>query len=322
MRTGKIPESILKRSILKYIKNDYALTEDCGQIGSAALGEDCAFINLNSQSYLSISAQPVIVTNVFDVERGMAGTINNLAAAGARPMGITISLMLPTKTEEPFIKEIMKQAADFAAVCHIVILGGHTEISEAVSEVVMNLTAIGIADRTRTIYRPVPGDDILMTKWIGMEETCLLAIKREEELLTRYPQHMINAAKDFKKNLLITTEAATAIQSGSCRMHDLRCGGIFNALWELGQNAGVGLTVDLKKIPIRQETVEIGEFFDVNPYEMLSSGALLIVSPQGEKLKEMFTEQRIESELIGRITEGNDRIITNEEETRYLGPLK
>ena len=44
-------------------------------------------------------------------------------------------------------------------------------------------------------------------------------------------------------------------------MHDVTEGGIFGALWEMAEASGVGLEIDLKKIPIRQETVEVCEFF-------------------------------------------------------------
>lgn len=44
-------------------------------------------------------------------------------------------------------------------------------------------------------------------------------------------------------------------------MQDLSEGGIFGALWEMADGAGIGLDVALKRIPIQQETVEICEFF-------------------------------------------------------------
>ena len=56
------------------------------------------------------------------------------------------------------------------------------------------------------------------------------------------------------------------------RCKDLSEGGIFGALWEMADGAGIGLDVALKRIPIQQETVEICEFFGVNPYQMLSDG--------------------------------------------------
>lgn len=59
-------------------------------------------------------------------------------------------------------------------------------------------------------------------------------------------------------------------------MHDLSQGGIFTALWEMAERAGVGLEVDLKRIPVKQETIELCEYFDINPYNLYSAGALLI----------------------------------------------
>lgn len=59
-------------------------------------------------------------------------------------------------------------------------------------------------------------------------------------------------------------------------MHDVSEGGVFAALWEMAEGAGVGLTIDMKKLPLRQETVEVCEFCNVNPYELRSGGSLII----------------------------------------------
>ncbi len=59
-------------------------------------------------------------------------------------------------------------------------------------------------------------------------------------------------------------------------MHDVTEGGIFGALWEMAESSGIGLEIDLKKIPLKQETVEICELFDINPYGLIASGAMLM----------------------------------------------
>ena len=63
------------------------------------------------------------------------------------------------------------------------------------------------------------------------------------------------------------------MQVGVSAMHDVTEGGVFGALWEMAEASGVGLEIDLKKIPIRQETIEICEFFNLNPYQLISSGS-------------------------------------------------
>jgi len=105
-------------------------------------------------------------------------------------------------------------------------------------------------------------------------------------------------------------------------MHDVTEGGIFGALWELGEASGVGIDVDLKKIPIRQETVELCEFYDLNPYQLISSGVMLMVTEKANELVEALGRNNIPAAVIGRITSGNDRVVRNEDEKRFLSPPK
>lgn len=75
-----------------------------------------------------------------------------------------------------------------------------------------------------------------------------------------------------------------------------------------------------KKINIHQETIELCEYFDINPYKIPSSGALIMITKDGKGLVEELRRNGIESSVIGQITTGNGRVIINEDETRYLEP--
>ena len=101
-------------------------------------------------------------------------------------------------------------------------------------------------------------------------------------------------------------------------MHDVSRGGIFSALWELAEKGNVGIEVDLKKIPVRQETVEICEVLGVNPYELYGAGALLIVSDKGNQLLHELEKQQIPAAIIGKVTKENGKVILNGEEVRFL----
>jgi len=82
------------------------------------------------------------------------------------------------------------------------------------------------------------------------------------------------------------------------------------------------MEVDLHKIQLKQETVEICEFFDLNPYMLISGGCMLMVTDRGNLLADRLKEAGIPAAVIGRIKEGNDRIILNGEERRFLEPPK
>ena len=76
----------------------------------------------------------------------------------------------------------------------------------------------------------------------------------------------------------------------------------------------------MKKIPIKQETVEVCEFFGYNPYEIRSDGALLMVTSEGNALIERLAQEGVSAGVIGMIMDGNDKVILNDDEKRFLEP--
>ena len=169
------------------------------------------------------------------------------------------------------------------------------------------------------VYSPA-GLDIVVSKWIGMEGTSIIAKEKERELLKRFPPVLVKMAGEQREYLSVASEAATALKSGVYAMHDVRNGGIFGALWEISRKLGVGLCVDLKKIPVRQETIEICEFYNLNPYELISGGMLIMLTRDGQRLAEDLENKGINGIVIGSTNDGNDKIIVNQEEIRYLEP--
>ena len=118
----------------------------------------------------------------------------------------------------------------------------------------------------------------------------------------------------YVEYLPIISEAAVAVSSGVSAMHDVTEGGIFGALWEMAEASGVGLDVDLKKIPVRQETIEICEFYGINPYRLISSGSMLMATTDGNKMVRELEKAGIHAVVIGKVTEGKDRVIRKDEE--------
>ena len=153
-----------------------------------------------------------------------------------------------------------------------------------------------------------------------MEGTSIIAKEKERELLKRFPPVLVKMAGEQREYLSVASEAATALKSGVYAMHDVRNGGIFGALWEISRKLGVGLCVDLKKIPVRQETIEICEFYNLNPYELISGGMLIMLTRDGQRLAEDLENKGINGIVIGSTNDGNDKIIVNQEEIRYLEP--
>lgn len=314
MKVGKVSESVLKRSVLKQINSKNTQVKN-----GAGVGEDCAIFSCGD-TLVASCMQAAAVSVAEDIRYVIIKACNGVACGGAVPLAAQITLLLPTDTEEENLKKYMSEAQKAADEMGIRIAGGHTEVTGAVLSPCISVQVTGTVTDfgTKQDGAAKPGQDIVVTKWIGLEGSARLAEMHTDKLSSRYPYHMIAEAASFKKYLSIAPEAATAIKSNAGAMHDVSGGGIFAALWELAEKTGVGLTVDLKKIPIRQETIEVCEFFCISPYELLSGGALLVTTDDGEGLVQALAAEQIPAAVIGKITDNNDRVVINEDEKRFL----
>ncbi len=315
MKAGKLKESVLKRSILKQLhkrNGDVAV--------ASAVGADYGAINVQAELSMVMASDPVVVSGATAPGTAIVSACNNVACSGAVPTGVSVTILLPTATNEEELRGIMKDLDDACAACRVDIVSGHTEVTRAVSEPVIVATVVGAASQKEMLHNQNirPGMDIVATKWVGMEGAFALVKENEEALRTRYAQPFIDKAKISRQMMSILPEAAVAVRSGACAMHDVSEGGIFGALWEMAECAGVGLEIDLKKIPIRQETIEICEFFDINPYKIVSSGCLLIASSDGNALVMELEKAGIPAVVIGKATDSNDRVLIHEDERRFL----
>lgn len=319
MKVGKIPESVLKRSVFKQIH-----TKRSEVLLGAGVGEDCAAVKLAEDEMFVMSTDPITGTATDIGNLAIHITLNDLASAGAEPIGVLLTILLPENSEETVLKETMAQIEVACAEANVQIMGGHTEVTKAVNQPLINVCGVGKAKVGKLVSTAgaKAGDDIIVTKWIGLEGTSIIAKEKEQELLSRYPAQLVEAAKKFDKYLSVLPEAASAVKSGVSAMHDVTEGGIFGALWEMAEASGVGLEIDLKKIPVKQETIEVCEFFGINPYELISSGSMLMAAPDGNALVRELEKQGIHAVVVGKAVAGNDRILCNEDETRFLEPPK
>ena len=299
MKAGKLSESILKRSVLRQLHNP--------AVRAPGVGIDFGAVDASAGKQI-VTAEACRAFDTFP-EAGVYAALNNLACSGAKPLGITMTLLLPTSASENDLRAWISAVSRVSEKEQIPVLGGHTEVLRTVTSPQLIVQAVGEADRELfvTAAGAQPDMDVIVTKWVGLEGTAILATEHREELSARYAQPFLDKAAKYIDYLSIRSEAAVAAKSGVVAMHDLSEGGVF-----------VGLEIDLKKIPIRQETIEICEFFDLNPYKLLSGGSLLLAAADGNALVHAIRQSGGEAVIVGRTTDSNDRVLINGEERRFL----
>uniref|UniRef100_UPI004056D555 AIR synthase family protein n=1 Tax=Agathobacter sp. TaxID=2021311 RepID=UPI004056D555 len=315
MRAGKLKESILKRSVLKQLhkRNDRVICHP-------SFGGDFGAVEPKEGEVVVLSTDPITLAKEDIAPKAVTAALNDVACSGAKPVGILVNLLLPTGSNEQQLKDLIKEIEIVCEACNVDVIGGHTEVTRAVQTPLITVMAAGVVLKEKMLHSSNvrPGMDIIATKWVALEGTAILAKEQEALLHTRYSRPFVDNAKLFGNRMSVLPEAAVAMNTGAAAMHDVSEGGIFAALWELAESSGVGLEIDIKKIPIKQESVEICEFFHINPYKIVSGGCLLIAAEDGNRMVRELEKAGIHAVVIGKATDSNDRVLLNEEECRFL----
>ena len=331
MDFGRLPEHIYQRSVEKVIHTtEYRKIT----INGAGLGADCAILP-DENGYLVTAQGSADGTDVKAAMRAIYAGLNKLAAVGIMAEQTTVcaslNIAMPQvlteeerNSQERQLRECIRWASEAAIANQVTIIGTDVNVVPAMHTyyATASFTARAGQNAFAFMQSEKADKDVVMTKCMGLEGTSLIASARMQELAVRYPLGLVEQAADFDRFLSVIPEAATAVQSGVSAMQAVREGGVFGGLWQLAKANGVGLVIDLKQIPVKQETIEVCEFYDVNPYELLSGGSMLMITQGGTRLVSLLAEQGISAAVIGRTTDNNDRILVNDEEKRFLEPAR
>lgn len=317
MKRGKVSESVYKRSVLKQLT--YKTEDFCQNPG---VGTDvCVYRPLGGRCSVTSAVTVTGVKKHIGV-LALNRVRNRLAAIGAVGRGVWVNLVCPDWFTESHLKEVMTELNETATVLETGISGVHVESVPEMMYPMLTVSAYGevAEDSCLTPKRIAAGMDIVMTKYAGTEGAVILAFEREEELLKRYTPSFVDRTENFLSTISAVEETLVAARYGVKAMYTIEEGGVFGALWDMAEAAGLGLEAELRQIPILQETIEVCELFGVNPYQISSAGSMLMVTENGYHLAAELNREGICAKVIGRITKGKDRVLWNEGEKRFLEP--
>lgn len=324
MDRGSINTRIIKRSILKHI----ARTEPVG----TTVGTDYSIVDRGTSPFAIITAQGF---SQFSGEMAFIRALNNLAAGGAKADSIMIDVMAgSTCTEDRFRKE-MNQLSRLASKKNIRIIGGNTFVSKAGrDEVSFTITAFGKVEENVTAQlteKLSAGDKILIVgdagrygasfivessrrEFNGEYDNFSLKLNENMHFLDRFAKTYLDEAVMDTDECYISEVTEALVQGGASFIHDVSFGGIYRSLIEIAEYSNHGIDIIHEKVPIRQDTIEISEFFGINPYELLGTGGVVaIVKP--DRLERMEAELRganIQYSIAGELTEFGERVVHSE----------
>ena len=265
------------------------------------VGEDCGALDLMGDLCV-VSTDPVTVPNS-DVGRiAVHINCNDIAACGGEPGAMVITILAPENTPEHAIADIMEQVSEAASEVNIEVIGGHTEITDAVNRIVVSGTAFGKCPRHGLVQsRDVrPGDGLIITKYAGIEGTIMMCSEFYDRAVSAVTFQRLGQVDQLKAMLSVVPDGMIAARAGACAMHDITEGGVLGAVHEVCSAAGCGAALDESKIPVLDLTLDLCREFAIDPLRLISSGSMLIASPRPQEVMDALMAAGIPAAQIGR----------------------
>ena len=305
MKEGKLSNDVLKTQILDRLE-----LSNPDILVKPEIGEDCSAVAFGEDACV-LTTDP-ITGAVNEVGRlAVHVSCNDVASCGVKALGLLVTVLGPVNSKVGDFTKIMNQINETCKEIGVSVLGGHTEVTSAVTRFVVVTTAVGkckAKDLIRTSGAQ-PSDYLIMTKTAGLEGAAIIASEKTEELNTKISSQALNRAKKFVNQVSVIKEGVLAGALGAHAMHDITEGGVFGAAWEMAEASKLGVQVLTERIPVEPETLKITEFYGVSPYRLISSGSMLIACTNEQEMLRTLKEAGIQATTIGIFTSEHDKII-------------
>ena len=317
---GKIPIDILKDIVFKNLGAERKEV----LLGPAA-GVDGAILDFGNKNAI-VSMDPI--TGAVERIGWLAINVNanDVATFGVEPAFFFSCIMLPENADSKIVETISTQMNAAAKELGIAIVGGHCESTPGLANPIVVGCIMGLTEKGQyvTAAGAKAGDKLILTKSAGIEGTAILASDREAQLSKLMSPTILKSAKGFYNQISVVKDALTAYRAGGVHaMHDPTEGGVLNGIHDLADASGLGVRVFEDKIVVEPETAKICRYFEIDPLQLISSGALLIAA-QAESASKIIcalSEQHIYADVIGEFHSNvNKRLLVAKDDSMQMLP--
>lgn len=307
---GKLPGALLERLV-----EAYRTQPDPDVIVAPGYGRDAAAIDTGGDRPLIVKSDPITFATSSAARYLVAVNANDIACLGGVPRWLTVVMLLPVGASEGEVETLFADLQRTCDAAGISVIGGHTEITPSVNQLVIIGTMLGLAGPSGLLEpgKANPGDDLMLTKFAGIEGTALLAREFTDRLAASLGQEAVSRAAKLLQlpGISIVADANAVLAAGGVTaLHDPTEGGVATAVNELARASNCGAEVLADAIPVLPETHAICGHFGLNPLGLLSSGALLVAVAPGlrESIRNAAAAAGIPITHIGRLTAPHDGV--------------
>jgi hydrogenase expression/formation protein HypE len=294
---GTLMHELIEKVILKYLSNPQLARLDDGAV-------------LPSQSgRLVITTDTFVVKPLFfkggDIGRlAVCGTVNNLSVSGAKPLAVSLGLVLEENLAISTLGEVLASVRKAADEAKVKVVTGDTRVVERgkVDGMFINTTGIGaVFPRVRAdLSRARPGDAVLLSGTLGNHGMAVLC-ERESLSFGKTIESDVAPVNSLTAKLV---EAKVPIRC----MKDPTRGGVAAALNRIAHSSRVQIEMDEAALPVRDDVSDACEMLGLDPLYIANQGRILLVSSRRGAGKALKTMQQhplgTDAAIIGQVKEG------------------
>jgi hydrogenase expression/formation protein HypE len=311
---GKLPAKVLAAFFAQ-------LPHDPAVVVGPAVGEDAAVI-ARGENYLVVALDPVTLSDQpgrFVVQIN----VNDVAVMGAKPRWLLAALILPgASTGASSLEDAERILGELSSTCrelNIALVGGHSEVSSAVSRPVVVGCLLGEAKRDELVTSAGarPGDALLLAGGFPIEGAAILAREFAPVLRAKgVPSAVIKRAAGWLDEPGISVLRIVQTIMGVTHphaLHDPTEGGVSTALYELAAASNVKLVVCDGSLSPLPDAASICTAIGLDPLGLLASGCVLAaIEPEAtDDVLQALSIAGIPGTVIGCVLAGSDVVITS-----------
>jgi len=264
---GKATASLIEGLLLPaFASPSLELLGDAGEIvvGSAELA-------MTTDSFV---VKPIRFPGGSIGELAVNGTVNDLAMAGARPLVLTLSLILEEGLEAGVLRAEVDAIARAAAAAGVQIIAGDTKVVErgACDQMYICTTGLGRRDPRATLSPSAlePGDAILVSGPIGEHGTAIMLARGEFELGAEIVSDT--------RCLWPAVDALMDVAGPQLRcLRDATRGGVASVLNELARASGVAMLIREATVPVHPAVAGAAEILGIDPMHVANEGVFVVI---------------------------------------------
>jgi hydrogenase maturation factor len=272
-----LPGELLSRLLAKIHRDDPRV------IVGPGVGEDAAFVDFGD-TLLVAKTDPVTFATDLIGWYTVQVNANDIACCGAVPKWFLATALFPVGTTPVQVERVFDQLSDACDALGVTMIGGHSEMTLDLPRTIISGTMLGEVTKGDEVMTAGarPGDRVILTKGIAIEGTSLLARELRTQLVSAgVADDVIYRAANYlyEPGISVVPEARAAHATGGVTsMHDPTEGGLATALAEVATASGTGVAINKDAVPVLPEAAELCAALRVDPWGLISSGALLITA--------------------------------------------